>query len=53
MKLGVLTTAVDVAPLAQRAEELGFDSFWVPEHTVIPVNIAPKNETVAGILRSL
>lgn len=43
MKLGIITTAVDVAPLAQKAEELGFDSFWVPEHPIIPVNIAPKD----------
>jgi probable F420-dependent oxidoreductase len=42
MKLGIMTTAVDVAPLAQKAEELGFDSFWVPEHPIIPVKITPK-----------
>jgi probable F420-dependent oxidoreductase len=28
---------VDPAVLAQRAEELGFASFWVPEHPIIPV----------------
>jgi alkanesulfonate monooxygenase SsuD/methylene tetrahydromethanopterin reductase-like flavin-dependent oxidoreductase (luciferase family) len=43
MKLGIMTTAVDIAPLAQKAEMLGFNSFWVPEHPIIPVNIAPKN----------
>jgi probable F420-dependent oxidoreductase len=26
----------DPAVVAKRAEELGFDSYWVPEHTVIP-----------------
>ena len=29
--------SVDVAVVAKRAEELGFTSFWVPEHPVIPV----------------
>jgi probable F420-dependent oxidoreductase len=41
MKVGILTYAVDVAVLAQRAEALGFDSFWAPEHTTTPVHIAP------------
>jgi probable F420-dependent oxidoreductase len=42
MKVGILTFSVDVATLANRAEALGFDSFWVPEHTATPVHIAPK-----------
>ena len=41
MKIGVssfLTDySIDVATLATRAEELGFDSLWAPEHPVIPV----------------
>ena len=28
---------IDVAPVAELAEELGFESLWVPEHAVIPV----------------
>ena len=28
---------VDPAVLGKRAEELGFDSYWVPEHAIIPV----------------
>ena len=28
----------DIAVLAQKMEELGFDSLWMPEHTVIPIN---------------
>ncbi len=28
----------DVAALAQRAESAGFESFWLPEHPVVPVN---------------
>jgi probable F420-dependent oxidoreductase len=41
MEIGVSTTitddSIDVAVLAQRAEELGFDSFWLGEHPIIPV----------------
>jgi len=29
--------SVDLAEFAAKCEELGFDSFWLPEHTVIPV----------------
>jgi probable F420-dependent oxidoreductase len=29
--------ALDTAVLAKHAEEVGFESFWVPEHPVIPV----------------
>ena len=44
MKVGlfVFTTADSVDPgvLARRAEELEFESFWVPEHPIIPVDFA-------------
>jgi probable F420-dependent oxidoreductase len=30
--------SVDLAEFAVRCEELGFESLWLPEHTVIPVN---------------
>ncbi len=30
--------STDPAVLARRAEELGFESFWVPEHPVLPVH---------------
>ena len=30
--------SVDVATLASRAEELGFESLWLPEHPIIPVS---------------
>jgi len=29
--------AIDPAVLAKRAEELGFDSLWLPEHPIMPV----------------
>jgi alkanesulfonate monooxygenase SsuD/methylene tetrahydromethanopterin reductase-like flavin-dependent oxidoreductase (luciferase family) len=45
MQIGIITFSVDVAALAKRAEELGFDSFWIPEHTATPVHIAPKTTT--------
>ena len=42
MNIGVSTFptdySIDIAVLARRAEELGFDSLWVPEHPVLPVN---------------
>jgi probable F420-dependent oxidoreductase len=41
MKIGVFVfqtdDVLDPAVLARRAEELGFESFWVPEHPIIPV----------------
>ena len=41
MHIGVFAFLTDrsnsPAVLAKRAEELGFESFWVPEHSVIPV----------------
>ena len=41
MKIGVfefaIDNSVDPAVLAKRAEELGFASFWVPEHPIIPI----------------
>ena len=42
MDIGISTFltdySIDVAVLARRAEELGFDSLWVPEHPIIPVH---------------
>ena len=32
----------DVAALAQRAESAGFESFWLPEHPVVPVNTTSR-----------
>ena len=41
MKIGVFLFATDAsadpAAVARKAEELGFASFWVPEHPVIPL----------------
>jgi alkanesulfonate monooxygenase SsuD/methylene tetrahydromethanopterin reductase-like flavin-dependent oxidoreductase (luciferase family) len=43
MKIGIITYAVDLAVLAKKAEELGFDALWAPEHNTTPVRIAPMN----------
>ena len=44
MDIGISTFltdySVDVATIARRIEELGFDSLWVPEHPIIPVKTA-------------
>ena len=34
----VSSNSIDPAVLAQRAEEMGFESFWLPEHPILPVN---------------
>ena len=42
MNIGISTFptdySVDIAILAKRAEEMGFESLWVPEHPILPVN---------------
>jgi len=42
MNIGTLTTATaqsgDLAEVARQAEALGYDSLWIPEHPVIPIN---------------
>ena len=39
---GISTDSVDVAVLAQKAESLGFESFWLPEHTIVPVHTTSR-----------
>lgn len=54
MKIGIHTYSagysVDPAVLAARAEELGFESFWVPEHPIIPVAMPPVPIFEDGVL---
>lgn len=41
MRIGVnvvTNETLDVALIARRAEELGFESLWIPEHPIIPVH---------------
>jgi probable F420-dependent oxidoreductase len=46
MKIGVNTRvssqSLDVALVAQKAEALGFESLWLPEHSVMPVHITTR-----------
>ena len=46
MKIGVNMTfssrSIDVAVIAQKAESLGFESLWLPEHPVIPVYVTTR-----------
>ncbi len=38
----VIGNPIDMATVARRAEELGFESIWAPEHTLVPVNVATR-----------
>jgi probable F420-dependent oxidoreductase len=46
MKIGVNTRvssrSIDVALVAQKAESLGFESLWLPEHGVMPVQVTTR-----------
>ncbi len=43
--------SLDTAVLARHAEELGFESFWVPEHPVIPVTTtSPYRGSSDGVI---
>jgi len=46
MKIGMNTRvssrSLDVAVVAQHAEALGFDSLWLPEHVVLPVQVTTR-----------
>ncbi|MGA2409571.1 MAG: LLM class F420-dependent oxidoreductase [Candidatus Binataceae bacterium] len=50
MKIGLLIvfheTTARPGPFAEAAERLGFESLWVPEHPILPVN--PKTPFPAG-----
>lgn len=38
VNMSILGQSIDVAELARKAESLGFESIWLPEHPVMPVN---------------
>lgn len=46
MKIGISTFPTDYSPdvaaVARRAEELGLESLWVPEHVMLPVSSSTK-----------
>lgn len=53
MRIGVTVFATDdtmpIADLAHAAEERGFDSLWLPEHTHMPVRRATPPAVVGGV----
>ena len=46
MNVGVFSfqtnTSVDSAVLAKHAEDLGFESYWVPEHVILPIHTTSR-----------
>jgi len=42
VNMAILSHSVDVAELARQAESLGFESIWLPEHTILPVNTTSR-----------
>ncbi len=42
LNMSISTNSIDVADIAARAESLGFESIWLPEHPVMPVNPASR-----------
>lgn len=42
LNMSISTNSIDVAEIAAKAESLGFESIWLPEHPVMPVNPVSK-----------
>lgn len=42
LNMSISTNSIDVADIAAKAEALGFESIWLPEHPVMPVNSASR-----------
>jgi probable F420-dependent oxidoreductase len=46
MKVGVSliisSRSIDITRIAQKADSLGFESLWLPEHPIIPVQVASR-----------
>jgi probable F420-dependent oxidoreductase len=42
LNMSISTNSIDVADIAAKAEAMGFESIWLPEHPVMPVNTASK-----------
>ncbi len=42
LNMSISTNSIDVADIAVKAEAMGFESIWLPEHPVMPVNPASK-----------
>ena len=44
--------SIDIAVLAAKAEEAGFDSLWVAEHPVLPVGAETPWPGPGGVIRA-
>lgn len=57
MKVGigffVTGYTIDAITLGKAVEDAGFDSIWVPDHTVLPVNPATKYPSTGGEIPTL
>ena len=42
LNMSISSNSIDVADIAAKAESLGFESIWLPEHPVMPVNPASR-----------
>ena len=42
VNMGVTESLGDIGALAKKAEDLGFESLWFPEHVIVPVNYTTK-----------
>lgn len=42
VNMGLSSRSMDVAVIAAKAESLGFESLWLPEHTVMPVHVTTR-----------
>jgi len=53
MDVGLLLIATahtgDLPALARRAEEVGFESLWIPDHPVIPIKITTPFPFASGL----
>lgn len=47
VKMIITSESMDVARLAQKAESLGFESFWLPEHPIVPVHSTSRYPATA------
>ena len=42
VNMGVSSQSMDIGAMAQKAESLGFESLWLPEHSVMPVHVTTR-----------
>jgi probable F420-dependent oxidoreductase len=42
VNMGVSSRSMDIVAMAHKAESLGFESLWLPEHSVMPVQVTTR-----------